>query len=123
MKLRGQGLALGGGIFACCSTLRPFVCIFRQAPDGKSWFKVRETSVAAPTPNPMWPPIRIKAQELCNVNYDMPLKFEVYSYNENGNHTLLGSFQSTANLISVERKLNHVLPNNKGQIVFEHFNI
>jgi hypothetical protein len=34
----------GGGLFGCCgATSAPFVSIFRQAPDGDNWFKVKDT--------------------------------------------------------------------------------
>jgi hypothetical protein len=104
MKFKANNIIVNSGIFGCCSTTAPFVIMSRQAPDGTTWLKVRETENYPSNLSPTFNPIRISSQELCNTNYHMPLKFDVMSYKDNGEHDHIGSFETTCNSLAYDGK-------------------
>ena len=67
--------------------------------------KVFKTQHMTETINPLWIINEIKVQVLCNSNEDLPLIFEVWSYDERGAHSKYGSFQtSLSGIIGLDRK-------------------
>eukprot|EP00043_Microstomoeca_roanoka_P010274 m.97645 g.97645 ORF g.97645 m.97645 type:complete len:520 (+) comp14838_c0_seq2:31-1590(+) len=71
----------------------PFVKISRQGPAG--WTLVHTTEVIKKTLNPTWKPFVVALAELCNGDYDRPLKFDTYDWDSDGGHDLIGSFETT----------------------------
>lgn len=47
------------------------------------------------TTNPVWVINELKIQQLCNSNENLPLIFEVWSYDNSGSHMFYGSFQTS----------------------------
>lgn len=53
---------------------------------------VKKSETIMKTLNPTWAPFNITVRDLCNNNYDRPLKVDVYDWNSSGNHEIIGSF-------------------------------
>lgn len=53
---------------------------------------VKKSETIMKTLNPTWAPFNITVRDLCNNNYDRPLKVEVYDWNSSGNHEIIGTF-------------------------------
>lgn len=72
----------------------PFVTISRSREDG-SFVKVWESEHILKELNPIWRPIVIPVQVLCNGDFDRPLLIRVYDWNSSGSHVLIGEFTSS----------------------------
>jgi len=72
----------------------PFVTISRSRDDG-SFVKVWQSEHISRELNPIWKPVTIPVQVLCNGDLDRPLLISVYDWNLSGSHVLIGEFTST----------------------------
>jgi hypothetical protein len=69
----------------------PKLVIYRDRDGNEVDFvKVFESEYMNETKFPIWNPIMIRSQLLCNGDYTKKLKFEVISYKDNGSHYLYG---------------------------------
>lgn len=68
----------------------PFLVISRSNEDG-SHSVVMKTEVAHSTKNPTWQPINIRANTLCNGDFDRNIKIDCYDHRSNGSHKLIGT--------------------------------
>ena len=58
---------------------------------------VYETEPVTKCNNPEWLSIICTAQRLCNGDYFMPIKMELWDFESNGNHILLGETRISLN--------------------------
>jgi hypothetical protein len=72
----------------------PFIEISRATEDGV-WTVVWRSPYCKNNSSPTWPEARIKVQTLCNGDYHRPIKCEVYDYDHDSPHDLIGAFQSS----------------------------
>ncbi len=56
---------------------------------------VYKTEVIKNTLNPTWNAFSLSVKDLCNGDYNMPLKFTVYDKDKNGSDDLIGEFLTT----------------------------
>ncbi|KAM3138201.1 hypothetical protein pb186bvf_009664 [Paramecium bursaria] len=68
----------------------PFLRFYRLRKDDPNPVLVYETEQVLNNKNPVWQPIVCKAQKLCNGDYFMPIKIELWDYRTSGQHVLLG---------------------------------
>eukprot|EP00755_Sulcionema_specki_P020207 Sspe_Gene.12402::Locus_4228_Transcript_1_1_Confidence_1.000_Length_2415::g.12402::m.12402 len=61
---------------------------------------VAKTNVCRRTTNPEWNDLKCKAYRLCSNNLDMPLQFQVHSYEASGSHRYIGSMKTTLNQLN-----------------------
>ncbi|EDQ89579.1 uncharacterized protein MONBRDRAFT_36908 [Monosiga brevicollis MX1] len=82
----------------------PFFKIFRQS--GGGWTCVGTSEVIMKNLDPVWQPFRLAIGKLCNGDDQRPLKFEVYDWDSDGGHDLIGICETTlAQLKSGTQKL------------------
>eukprot|EP00873_Tetraselmis_striata_P008636 jgi/Tetstr1/428900/TSEL_018879.t1 len=72
----------------------PFLRISRRAGDG-SWQPVFKTEVIKNNLDPTWRPLKISAAQLCNSEYERALLLEVFDWERDGGHDLIGSVQTS----------------------------
>ncbi|MCO5601399.1 hypothetical protein L7F22_055519 [Adiantum nelumboides] len=72
----------------------PYLSISKRNEDG-SFTPVFKTEVKKNSLNPIWKPIKITLQQLCNGDMDCPLKFECFNFNGSGRHDLIGALQTS----------------------------
>ncbi|CAD8052802.1 unnamed protein product [Paramecium sonneborni] len=68
----------------------PFLRFYRLRKDDNNPVLVYETEFAKDTTQPLWKQINCKAQKLCNGDYQMPIKVELWDYRSSGKHIYLG---------------------------------
>ena len=86
--------------------------------------KVHETEYYHSNLNPVFQPFELKLQKLCNGDHLRPIRIELWDYNSNGEHKIVGNLDFTIHQISAENKKEFQLkdPSKKkimGSIIFE----
>lgn len=76
----------------------PFL-VFMRSSENMQPIKVLETEKVENNLNPQFKRISIKAQKLCNGDYNMPIIVECWDYNDNGKHDFIGSTTFSINQI------------------------
>lgn len=74
----------------------PMLRISKSQPDG-TFSPVHQTEVKQNNLNPEWKAFSLTLQQLCNGDKHRKLKIEVWDYNGNGKHKLIGSVMVTFN--------------------------
>jgi len=72
----------------------PYLVLKRSFEDG-SLREVVRTETVKNSLNPMWRPLRISVQKLCNGDYDRPITAECWDWNSSGNDEMMGSAQTS----------------------------
>ncbi|XP_033754155.1 copine-3-like isoform X2 [Pecten maximus] len=72
----------------------PYIEIQRQSPDG-SWQVTHRTEVIKNTLNPSWRPFTVPVHALCSGDHSKEIKFDVYDWDNDGSHDLIGGFKTT----------------------------
>ena len=67
----------------------PYFVLNRVREDG-TYVRVFESGVQKNTLNPVWPPVTISLQKLCNGDMHRPLVLICYDYDNDGSHDLIG---------------------------------
>lgn len=80
-------------------TTNPFLRFFRIRKENNQPILVYEGEYVSNNRNPNWKKIEILAQKLCNGDYDMPIKVEVWDYRTSGDHVKVGETSFTVNTI------------------------
>lgn len=78
----------------------PFIEMSRLREDGV-WLKVHTTPVIANTLSPNWGQLRIPMSVICNGDVYRPLKFEVFDWDKDGTHDLIGSLETSVSALRV----------------------
>lgn len=73
-------------------TSDPFLRISRLMEDGNT-LPVFKTEALMRTLNPVWKPIDITLQQLCNSDRFRPLLLECFDWNKSGSHEIIGQAQ------------------------------
>lgn len=85
----------------------PMLSICRAREDG-SWLEVWKSETVRNNLNPVWKPIGISVQTLCNGDYQRPLLFQVMDVDSGGPPQIIGSV--TSNLMTLMEKRASGLP-------------
>ncbi|CAD5115458.1 DgyrCDS4430 [Dimorphilus gyrociliatus] len=92
MEFHGRDLN-SKGLFSSSS---PFLEITKSTVnEDEQHVAIYRTEPVKNTSKPSWPSFRLKAQKLCNGDFDRPLKFNIYNWKSSGKHSLFGSFTAT----------------------------
>jgi len=72
-------------------------------------FKIREQVYASPVEknnlSPLWPETDIDMKGLCDGDFDLPLRLQVYDHERDGNHDIMGFLITSINqLLSADRE-------------------
>jgi len=71
----------------------PFFTVYKGSMTNPGKFvQVVKSETIMKTLNPTWAPFNVTVRDLCNNNYDRPLKVEVHDWNSSGSHDIIGSF-------------------------------
>lgn len=74
----------------CCTGINnPYYLISKvrdASESGREFVRVYQSPNLINTAKPIWNPTKIKLGIICNGDKNVPLKFEVYSYDEAGTH-------------------------------------
>ncbi|XP_060567212.1 copine-3-like [Ruditapes philippinarum] len=101
--IRSEEVKEGGEIAICTFKARkldnkdflgksdPYLEILRGNPDG-SWQVVHRTEVVKNNLNPHWRQFTIPVHTLCGGDKTKPVKFDVYDWDSDGSHDLIGGF-------------------------------
>mmetsp|Transcript_12010 Transcript_12010/g.38183 ORF Transcript_12010/g.38183 Transcript_12010/m.38183 type:complete len:525 (-) Transcript_12010:314-1888(-) len=73
----------------------PFVIIKRLAESG-AWVPVVKSTVIKNNLNPKWPTLTTALGRVCGGDLDRPIMFDVYDYDRDGTHDLIGSTAQTS---------------------------
>lgn len=95
----------------------PFFIVYKSMPNGQ-WTVVYRSEVIKNDLNPTWKPMNVSVRELCNADYDRPLKVEVFDWDSDGSHDLIGIFTTDLKALSialVEQKTFNVINPKKQQ--------
>ena len=79
----------------------PFLVIRKSSPANGQFITVKKTEVIKNTLKPTWAPFSISLRELCNGDYDRNLKFDVYDWDSDGTHDLIGSFSTNLKTLQI----------------------
>lgn len=79
-----------GGFMGMGGSSDPFLSVSRPCPDG-SFMAVWTSTVVKKNINPEWPEVEIPVQQLCNGDYAMPLRWDVYDWDADGTHDFIGT--------------------------------
>ncbi|CAL1546463.1 unnamed protein product [Lymnaea stagnalis] len=77
----------------------PFLEVSRGLPDG-TWQVVHRTEVVKNNLNPEWRPFSVRLQLLCGGDRTRPIRFDVFDWDGDGSHDLIGGFTSTLEELS-----------------------
>jgi hypothetical protein len=83
----------------------PFLIFSRAAEDG-TFVDVHKTEVRKFTLNPDWMPFSIKVNQLCNNDYERPIRIQCMDWNRSGNHTLIGSAETNLREMLTKKEYN-----------------
>ncbi|TRY74457.1 hypothetical protein TCAL_12492 [Tigriopus californicus] len=72
----------------------PYFVLSKSAVQG-NFVTVHKSETIKNTLNPVWAPITIPVVDVCNGDYDRKLQIEVYDWDSNGSHDIIGSFTTT----------------------------
>ncbi|XP_021347937.1 copine-3-like isoform X2 [Mizuhopecten yessoensis] len=72
----------------------PYIEMMRQGPDG-SWQVTHRTEVIKNTLNPVWRPFSLPVHALCSGDHSKEIKFDVYDWDKDGSHDLIGGFTTS----------------------------
>ncbi|XP_077400112.1 copine-8 isoform X1 [Vanacampus margaritifer] len=72
----------------------PFLVFYRSNEDG-TFTICHKTEVVKNTLNPVWQAFKIPVRALCNGDYDRTIKVEVYDWDRDGSHDLIGEFSTS----------------------------
>lgn len=76
----------------------PFYVLSRLRED-RSWVEVFRSEPVMNNLSPKFPPLKLSLQQLCNGDFDRPLKVEIFDWESNGKFTSMGGFQTSLNKI------------------------
>uniref|UniRef100_H2YHH4 C2 domain-containing protein n=1 Tax=Ciona savignyi TaxID=51511 RepID=H2YHH4_CIOSA len=77
----------------------PFM-VFCRCNENNSFTVCHKTEVKKNTLNPEWGMIQIPVRTLCNGDYDRTIKVEVYDWDRDGGHDLIGIFTTSVNKLT-----------------------
>ncbi|KAK7102331.1 copine-8-like [Littorina saxatilis] len=77
----------------------PFLVFHRANEDG-SYTVVHRTEVIKNTLNPTWHPLTVPVRQLCNGDYDRSIRVEVFDWNRDGSHEIIGEFTTNMRTLS-----------------------
>ncbi len=77
----------------------PYFVISKETSSGH-YAVVHKSEVIKNNLNPTWAPASIAVRDLCNNNYERPLRIDVYDYDSNGDHDMIGSFKTDLKTLS-----------------------
>lgn len=72
----------------------PYLIFYRNISQNQ-WSEVYRTEIIKHTLNPVWDPLEIAEQQICNSDLNNPIKVECYDWNRVGTHNLIGTFETT----------------------------
>ncbi|OMJ71940.1 hypothetical protein SteCoe_29728 [Stentor coeruleus] len=78
----------------------PYLIFYRSLGTG-SWSEVYRTEIIKNTLDPIWKPIHINCQKLCNGDENKPIKIECFDWNRVGSHDLIGITETTLSHLAV----------------------
>ncbi len=78
----------------------PFYVLSKSTASGQ-FVVVRKSEVIKNNLNPTWRPMTIPVRELCNNDYERQLKVDVYDWDSDGGHDLIGTFRTDLKTLSV----------------------
>ncbi|CAD8151829.1 unnamed protein product [Paramecium octaurelia] len=111
----------------------PFLRFYRLRKDDSNPILVYESEFIKDSSNPTWKTIQCKSQKLCNGDYQMPIKVEVWDHRTSGKHLYLG--ETTFCIEELRDSFTQNKPQKKefrnkqknnspaGTITFEKFNL
>ncbi len=81
----------------------PFMVISRSASSQvtNQSVPVFKTNIVKNTLKPSWDSFNIPLRDLCNGDYERPLRFEVFDWDSDGSHDLIGEFTTTFTKLKV----------------------
>eukprot|EP00094_Tigriopus_californicus_P005011 TCALIF_04825-PA protein Name:"Similar to Gusb Beta-glucuronidase (Mus musculus)" AED:0.10 eAED:0.10 QI:0/0/0/0.71/1/1/7/0/1725 len=77
----------------------PFFVISKGFSNGR-FVVVKKSEVIKKTLNPSWAQFSVPVRDLCNNNYERPLKIDVYDWNASGKDDFIGSFMTSLRSLS-----------------------
>ena len=78
----------------------PFFVLSKSTASGQ-FVVVAKSEVIKNDLNPTWRPLRVPVRELCNNEYERKLKFDVFDWDSDGSHDLIGSFTTDLTKLQV----------------------
>lgn len=84
----------------CMSSIMPYVVIDKvyNAGGKQNYVAVHKTEISeTQSPHPVYKPMKFKAQQLCNSDFDQIVRFKFYNKNEEGPSTLIGTVEKPMN--------------------------
>ncbi|XP_053401180.1 copine-3-like isoform X3 [Mercenaria mercenaria] len=117
--IRSEEVNEGGEVAVCTFKARklenkdflgksdPYLEILRGNPDG-SWQVVHRTEVVKNNLNPHWRPFTIPVHTLCGGDKSKPVKFDVYDWDSDGSHDMIGGF--TVSVKDLEASIGKEFP-------------
>lgn len=79
----------------------PFFVVSKFMPTNGQYSIVYRSEYIKNNLNPTWKPFKIKVRDLCNCDYDRGLKIDVYDWDSNGKHDLIGSVKTNLKALSI----------------------
>ena len=70
-----------------------------EAAGGLTWHPVYRSKPVMNDLNPNWPPFSMDLSRLCEGDLDKPILVEIWDWQKKGNHSSMGSFETTVNAL------------------------
>ncbi len=87
----------------------PFYVISKSSASGQ-FVVVKKSEVIKNDLSPTWRPMAIPVRDLCNNDYERPLKVDVYDWDSDGSHDLIGSFKTDLKTLAIAQVEHKVFP-------------
>ena len=81
----------------------------RDREDG-SFVKVWSSETVKSSLNPTWKPLKIPLQRVSNGDLDRPIRLDVWDWESNGSHKLIGQVQTSVRYLTAGKSLELVNP-------------
>ncbi|OMJ79714.1 hypothetical protein SteCoe_20190 [Stentor coeruleus] len=90
--------------------------IFYRSLGSNSWTEVHRTEIVMKTLDPIWKPIIISGQKICNGDKHKPIKIECFDWDRTGTHDLIGIAEVTLESMSTNgARFELFTPKNKSK--------
>ncbi|XP_052816123.1 copine-3-like isoform X2 [Mya arenaria] len=143
--IRSEEVKEGGEMVMCTFTARklenkdflgksdPYLEILKRTSDG-GWQVVHRTEVVKNNLNPRWRPFQVSVHTLCSGDKNQPIKFDVYDWDSDGSHDMIGGFQASVQqlieakgrefpAVNEHKKAKKKKYENSGYVVVESFQV
>lgn len=93
----------------------PYVVLHRADSTGQSFSAVHKTEYVKQNLNPVWNDFTVSLALICGNDINLPILFEVFDWDKDGGHDLIGTFKTTIAEMRVKKEFDIIEPKKAGK--------